>query len=66
MFDEYDVVRATRQLSKNVPSGSTGTILIVHAEPSTAYEVEFMDGLDTLDILTVTDEDIELRIHTNE
>jgi hypothetical protein len=60
MFNEYDVVESTRKLSDNVPAGSVGTVLIVHTKPSVAYEVEFMRGIETLDILTVLDADIVL------
>ena len=58
MFNEYDVVESTRQLGDSVPMGSVGTVLIVHTKPSVAYEVEFMRHGETLDVLTVLDEDI--------
>jgi Domain of unknown function (DUF4926) len=60
MFNEYDVVESTRQLSDNVPAGSIGTVLIVHTKPSVAYIVEFTRGIETLDLLTVLDADIVL------
>ena len=59
MFNEYDVVVANRELSKNVPAGSIGTVLIVH-DPGVAYLVEFTEGIETLDLLTVRDEDLTL------
>jgi hypothetical protein len=60
-LNEYDVVRATKMLS-DVPAGSEGTIVMVYEHPSLGYEVEFMDGGETLDVLTVEPEDIELVI----
>ena len=52
-LNEYDVVRATRTLSDEVPVGSEGTIVMVYEHPSPGYEVEFIDGGETLDVLTV-------------
>lgn len=61
MFQEYDVVLAKRLLD-NVPVGTLGTVLIVYEEGK-AYEVEFIDAEGaTLNILTVGEEDIELRV----
>ncbi len=54
---EYDIVKSKRMISENVPKDSIGTVLIVH-EPSFAYEVEFMDGSRSLDVLTVKNEDL--------
>lgn len=59
-LNEYEVVRATKSLNINVPVGSIGTILIVHESPYLAYIVEFMEGGQSLDVLTVMPEDIEL------
>ena len=59
-LDEYDVVRATKTLNSNVAAGNSGTILIVHESPSLAYIVEFMEGGESLDVLTVGPSDIEL------
>ncbi len=60
MFDEYDLVIAERDLSKNVKKGCVGTILIVFSEPSIAYEIEFIaENGDTLDVLTVYPNDIK-------
>jgi hypothetical protein len=60
MFEEYDVVRAKRDLSEAVRKGTEGTILIVHQAVPPAYEVEFVgqEG-DSLGVLTVTVVDIE-------
>jgi hypothetical protein len=59
MFEEYEVVRARRQLNEKVPLGTIGTILLLYGHPPAAYEVEFVnsDG-DHLDVLTVVDDDI--------
>lgn len=43
-LNEYDVVRATRTLSDEVPIGGEGTIVMVYEHQSLGYEVEFMDG----------------------
>lgn len=65
MFKEYDVVRARYNLSTNVPKYSKGVVLIIFEKPSIAYEVEFVDDLgNTIDLLTVKQEDIEKDIGT--
>jgi hypothetical protein len=59
MFEEYEVVRARRQLSEKVPPGAKGTILLVYRHPNLAYEVEFLDSEgESLELLTVADDDI--------
>jgi len=59
MFEEYEVVRARRQLSEKVPPGAQGTILLIYKYPHPAYEVEFLDSEgDHLEVLTVADDDI--------
>ena len=61
MFEELDVVEATRRLSDNVPAGSSGTIVMVHHHPEIAYLVEFTDDAgNTLDILDTTERDIKV------
>lgn len=59
MFQEYDVIKTKRKLSNNVDAGTLGTILIAYN--TFDYEVEFVsnDG-NTLDILTVHKDDMEL------
>ncbi|HMP30116.1 MAG TPA: DUF4926 domain-containing protein [Saprospiraceae bacterium] len=59
MFTEYDVVRSLINLPK-VPVGSVGTILIVH-ESNMDYLVEFVDieTGESLNVLTVSQKDIE-------
>jgi len=60
-FFEYDVVRSTRPLGDDVPSGTTGAILIVFASTHPQYEVEFVDTEgESLAVLTVKEEDLEL------
>ena len=59
MFDEYEVIRARRQLSEKVPLGAQGTVLFVHKYPHPGYLVEFTDGdAEHLDVLAVVDNDI--------
>ena len=61
MFKEYDVVKAKKNLSTTVPQGCLGAIVLVYQEPMIGYEVEFVDREgDTLDVLTVYPDDIEL------
>ena len=62
MFQEYDVVKSRRHLSKNVLKGTTGTILMVFDSSPYQYEVEFVDEqYNTLEILTVIEVDIEKK-----
>jgi len=60
MIKEYDVVKAKKDLSGNVPKGSRGAVVMIYQEPTLGYEVEFVDNEgDTLDVLTVYPDDIE-------
>jgi len=59
MIREYDVVRATRDLSDHVRKGATGTVVMVYI-PEQAYEVEFMEDIYTSELLIVQADDIEL------
>ena len=62
MFKEYDVIKATHNLSELVNKGCRGTIVMVFEKPSLAYEVEFFDdGGGTLELLTVEQHDIIRR-----
>lgn len=59
MLNEYDVVKAKRNLSDKVSKGYIGTIVMAYENPRLAYEVEFFDSKnETIDILTVETEDI--------
>ncbi|XQY92230.1 DUF4926 domain-containing protein [Metabacillus sp. HB246100] len=59
MFKELDVIRARRRLSPFVEFGTLGTIVLKHNEND--YEIEFVDEQgQTLDLLTVNKNDIEL------
>lgn len=59
MFDEYEVVKSTRQLSGNVPKGTKGTVLVKYTNPRIGYEVEFVDKKNEfLNLLTVYPNDI--------
>ena len=61
MFDEYDVVRAKRDLTPNVPKGTRGTIVMVHDSTAGDYEVEFVDGKgEHTALLTVNAVDMEI------
>jgi hypothetical protein len=60
-FFEYDVVRSIRSLGEDVPSGTSGAVLMVFGSAHPQYEVEFVDGAgESLAVLTVKEEDLEL------
>ncbi|MDI3329035.1 MAG: DUF4926 domain-containing protein [Alicyclobacillaceae bacterium] len=60
MFDEYDVVKAKRDLTPEVPKGTRGTIVMVYDITAGDYEVEFVDGQGNhIALLTVNAVDIE-------
>ncbi len=61
MFQDYEVIKATKDLSSKVLKGTKGTILLTYdTNMLPQYEVEFVnENGDTLDILTVSEEDIE-------
>jgi len=51
MYEELQVVKATKNLSDKVKMGCIGTILYVYFEEKRGYEVEFVnDDYETLDI----------------
>ena len=58
-LNDHDVVRATRQLSDNVPKGSEGTIVQVFESPRLAYLVEFSEDIETSELLDVDPQDVE-------
>lgn len=61
VFNEYDVVKSTKNLTEKVLFGCRGTIVLIHNKPHLAYEVEFFDDENnTIELLTVQPEDIEL------
>ena len=57
-YSEYDVVKACRDLSANVCAGTRGTVLLVFADTPPHYEVEFMNDGESLDVFTVSENDI--------
>lgn len=60
MIEEYDVVRAKKDLSGAVLKGCKGAVVMIYQDPTLGYEVEFVDDEgDTLDVLTVYPDDIE-------
>lgn len=59
MFQEYDVVKLVKTIG-NVPKGTIGAIVMIHPDTPTHYLVEFVDKQgNTMDLLTVSEEDIE-------
>jgi hypothetical protein len=59
LFKELDVIKAKRKLSPFVGYGTLGAIVFIHG--GNHYEVEFVDDEgQTLDLLTVNKDDIEL------
>ena len=65
MFKEYQVVKATKDITSNVKEGCVGTIVYIHQYPNEAYEVEFVDeNNDTIDSLSVNAKDIKILKET--
>ena len=59
MFNEFEVVKSTKQLPENVPKGTKGTVLVKYSNPRIGYEVEFVDDKgDFFNLLTVYPDDI--------
>jgi hypothetical protein len=60
MIELYDVVKASKDLNSEVLKDCIGTVVMIYADFPPAYEVEFVDDAhNTLDLLTVTIDDIE-------
>ncbi|HEV2831212.1 MAG TPA: DUF4926 domain-containing protein [Hanamia sp.] len=60
MFKEFDSIIAKKDL-ENIPKGTKGVILMVF-ETLKDYEVEFLtEEGETINFLTVNENDIELR-----
>jgi hypothetical protein len=61
MLKEYDVVRAKRDLNPLILRGTKGAVMLILHENPNKYEVEFVDeNGETLELLTVGDDDLEL------
>lgn len=61
MFKEYDVVRAKHDLNSIICRGTKGAVMLILHENPNKYEVEFVDeNGETLELLSVGDEDLEL------
>ncbi|MEL7648762.1 MAG: DUF4926 domain-containing protein [Sedimentibacter sp.] len=61
MLKEYDVVRAKSDLNPLIPRGTKGAVMLILHENPNRYEVEFVDeNGETLELLTVGDDDLEL------
>jgi hypothetical protein len=59
-FEDYDVVRAKKDLTRDVLRGTEGTVLIIHQATPPVYEIEFMDEEgNSIGLLTVIEQDIE-------
>jgi hypothetical protein len=59
-FSEYDVVKSSRSLTEDVPSGTLGAVLMVFASIHPQYEVEFVNNAgESLALLTVKEDDLE-------
>ncbi|MBP7253992.1 MAG: DUF4926 domain-containing protein [Alphaproteobacteria bacterium] len=59
-FAENDVVKAKRELSSRVKAGTIGTVLLVYPGNPTHYEVEFTANSKTLDVITISESDLDL------
>lgn len=61
MLKEYDVVRAKNDLNPLITRGTKGAVMLILHENPNKYEVEFVDeNGETLELLTVGDDDLEL------
>lgn len=61
MLKEYDVVRAKHNINTLISRGTKGAIMLILHENPNKYEVEFVDDNgETLELLTVGDDDLEL------
>ena len=59
MLKELDVVRAKINLSEKVKKDALGTVVVTFSYFLNKYMVEFMENGETLDVLTVNEENIE-------
>ena len=59
MLKELDVVRAKINLSEKVKKDALGTVVVTFSDFQNNYMVEFMENGETLDVLTVNEENIE-------
>jgi len=59
MLKELDVVRAKINLSEKVKKDALGTVVVTFSYFLNNYMVEFMENGETLDVLTVNEENIE-------
>ena len=59
MLKELDVVRAKINLSEKVKKDALGTVVVNFSDFPNNYMVEFMKNGETLDVLTVNEENIE-------
>ena len=56
-----DVVRLKRTTPEvPLPVGTEGTVLNVHDSKPRAYDVEFMDGAESLGVFATLEDDLEL------
>ena len=59
MLKELNVVRAKINLSEKVKKDALGTVVVTFSYFLNNYMVEFMENGETLDVLTVNEENIE-------
>ena len=59
MLKELDVVREKINLSEKVKKDALGTVVVTFSDFPNNYMVEFMENGETLDVLTVNEENIE-------
>jgi len=59
MLKELDVVRAKINLSEKVKKDALGAVVVIFSDFPNNYMVEFMENGETLDVLTVNEENIE-------
>ena len=60
-MNEFDVVKAKRDLSSKVFKNCIGTIVMIYEKPRLGYEVEFINEMgETIELLTVKPQDVSL------
>ena len=66
MFNEYDCVRLTEDLTNDLKAGTRGTIVMIHEGPPVGYTVElFDDSGETIGVETVVDSQIKVDEHAS-
>ncbi|MDR3203242.1 MAG: hypothetical protein LBV23_00645 [Deltaproteobacteria bacterium] len=61
MFNEFDVIKANKDISNRIKKSCIGIIMLIYNTPYLAYVAEFIDKInDTIDFIAVKPEDISI------